>query len=74
MNGLIEDHKIKATPIPSVGMPSITTIGTSEFRDAVTCLYGIVNLSPRIAHRIMRKIIGVYRHLAAISQGSLNDC
>jgi len=42
-----------------------------EYRDAVACLYGIVKLSPRIAHRIMRKIIGVYRSLETISEGNL---
>lgn len=43
----------------------------TEFRDAVACLYGIVKLSPRIAHRIMRRIVGVYRSLETIAGGNL---
>jgi hypothetical protein len=47
------------------------TIGTTEYRDAVACLHGIIELSPRTAHQIMRKIIGVYRNLATIADGDL---
>ena len=46
------------------------TIGTTEYRDAVACLYGIIKLSPRIAHRIMRNIIGIYRGLSKIADGN----
>jgi hypothetical protein len=43
----------------------------TEFRDAVACLHGIIELSPRAAHQIMRKIVGVYRNLATIADGEL---
>jgi hypothetical protein len=55
--------------VPAAERSDTATIGTTEFRDAVACLYGIIQLSPRIAHQIMRKIIGVYRSLAAIANG-----
>jgi hypothetical protein len=42
-----------------------------EYRDAVTCLHGIIELSPRTAHRIMRNIVGVYRSLATIADVEL---
>jgi len=41
----------------------------AEYRSAVACLHGIIELSPRTAHQIMRKIIGVYRSLATIADG-----
>ena len=47
------------------------TIGEAEYRDAVASLHGIIELSPRTAHQIMRKIIGVYRSLATIADGEL---
>jgi hypothetical protein len=47
------------------------TIGEAEYRDAVASLNGIIELSPRTAHQIMRKIIGVYRSLATIADGEL---
>jgi len=43
----------------------------AEYRDAVTCLHGIIELSPRAAHQIMRKIVGVYRSLMTIADGEL---
>jgi hypothetical protein len=43
----------------------------AEYRDAVACLYGIIELSPRTAHQIMRKIVGVYRNLATIADGEM---
>jgi hypothetical protein len=43
----------------------------AEYRDAVACLHGIIELSPRTAHQIMRKIVGVYRSLATIADGEL---
>ena len=43
-------------------------IGT-EYRDAVACLQGIIELSPRTSHRLMKKIVGVYRNLATIADG-----
>ena len=42
-----------------------------EYRDAVACLHAIIELSPRTAHQIMRKIVGVYRNLATIADGEL---
>jgi hypothetical protein len=42
-----------------------------EFRDAVACLHGIIELSPRTAHQIMKKIVGVYRSLVTIADGEL---
>jgi len=38
-----------------------------EYRNAVACLYGILELSPRIGHHIMRKIVSIYRSLADIA-------
>ena len=43
----------------------------TEYRDAVACLHSIVELSPRTAHRLMKKIVGVYRNLATIADGEL---
>jgi len=57
--------------VPAGEQIGITTIGTTEYRDAVACLYGIIKLSPRTAHQIMRKIIGVYRSLALIADGQI---
>lgn len=45
-----------------------SSVNSTEYRNAVACLYGISELSPRIAHQLMRKIIGVYRNLAAIAE------
>jgi len=57
---------------PNIG-PDIGAIGSidTEYRDAVACLHGIVELSPRTAHRLMKKIVGVYRNLATIADGEL---
>ena len=44
---------------------------SAEYHDAVTCLHGIIELSPRTAHRIMRNIIGVHRNLVTIADGEL---
>jgi hypothetical protein len=41
----------------------------AEYRDAVACLHGIIELSPRIAHQIMKRILGVYRSLVTIADG-----
>ena len=49
----------------------VGTIDTTEYREAVSCLHGIIELSPRTAHQIMRKIIGVYRNLSTIADGNL---
>jgi hypothetical protein len=46
-------------------------VGT-DYRNAVACLYGIHKLSPRIAHRIMRKIVRIYRSLAKIADGNMD--
>ena len=43
----------------------------AEYRDAVACLHGIIELSPRAAHRIMKNIAGVYRSLVTIAHGEL---
>jgi hypothetical protein len=43
----------------------------AEYRDAVTCLHQILELCPRTAHQIMRKILGVYRNLVTIADGEL---
>ena len=53
------EEKIDAGPIET------------EYRDAVAYLHGIIELSPRTAHQIMRKIVGVYRSLATIADGEL---
>ena len=43
------------------------TAAPMDFDEAVACLHGIMELSPRAAHQIMRKIFGVYRNLATIA-------
>jgi len=65
-----EDHNIGSDIGPDVGRIDIGRIDT-EYRDAVACLHGIVELSPRTAHRLMKKIVGVYRNLATIADGEL---
>jgi len=59
--------------VPTDEQIDIGTIGTTEYRDAVACLHSIIELSPRTAHQLMRKIIGVYRNLATIAEGELNE-
>ena len=54
--------------IPAEAQSAASTVSGAEYRNAVACLYGISELSPRIAHQMMRKIIGVYRSLAAIAE------
>ena len=54
--------------IPAEAQSATSPISGTEYRNAVACLYGISELSPRIAHQMMRKIIGVYRSLAAIAE------
>ncbi|HET9131118.1 MAG TPA: hypothetical protein VFO86_09235, partial [Terriglobia bacterium] len=45
----------------------VGTVAATEYDEAVACLHGIMELSPRTAHQIMRKIVGVYRNLATIA-------
>ena len=56
--------------IPAEEPIDIGHLGT-EYRDAVASLHGIIELSPRTAHRLMKKIVGVYRNLATIADGEL---
>ena len=60
-----------ANCVPAEEQLEDDAVSAKEYRTAVACLYGIVTLSPRVAHRIMRKIVGVYRSLAWIADGNL---
>jgi len=74
MSKVIQCREVEPAVRDSSGeMSSPLTMAANEYRDAVACLYGIIKLSPRIAHRITRKIIRIYRHLSLISEGRLND-
>lgn len=57
--------------IPAEDQTVAGTIASTEYLDAVACLHGIIELSPRTAHQIMRKIVGVYRSLSTIADGDL---
>ena len=54
--------------IPADVRLAASTFESEEYRNAVACLYAISELSPRVAHQMMRKIVGVYRDLAAIAE------
>jgi hypothetical protein len=71
MGSMISYPKVQADhSIPEAVEPDTAAIG-KEYCDAVACLFGITKLSPRIAHRFMRKIINVYRSLALIANGQI---
>jgi hypothetical protein len=67
MGKLAQNPAIDADWVPAGERSGTDNIGKTEYRDAVACLYGISELSPRIAHQLVRKIIGIYRSLAAIA-------
>lgn len=72
MGNLIQYPEVESADcVPAEEQMDFGTIGTTEYRDAVACLHGILELSPRTAHQIMRKIVGVYRSLATIAGGEL---
>jgi hypothetical protein len=66
-------HFPEAEPVDGVPAEEPSDSGPigTEYLDAVACLHAIVELSPRTAHRLMRKIVGVYRNLATIADGEL---
>jgi hypothetical protein len=71
MGHLIQYTEVESTDcVPAEEQINCSPIG-AEYRDAVTCLHGIIELSPRTAHRIMRNIVGVYRSLATIADVEL---
>jgi hypothetical protein len=70
MGNLIQYPEIESADcVPAEEQTGADVIATTEYRDAVACLNGIVNLSPRTAHQLMRRIVGVYRDLVAIANG-----
>jgi hypothetical protein len=72
MNSMVQYPELEPIDRVRVAERSGTaTIGNTEYRAAVACLYGIVKLSPRVAHRIMRNIIGIYRGLSLIDDGHI---
>ena len=72
MGNLMQYPKMESADfVPTEEQIDFGTIGTTEYRDAVACLHGIIELSPRTAHQLMRKIIGVYRSLATTAEGEL---
>jgi hypothetical protein len=74
MNKLIQNREVgPGVRVHSEKVPGRATLWTKEYSDAVACLYGIIKLSPPIAHRIMKKIIGIYRHLALVSEKPWKD-
>jgi len=71
MGSLIHDSEmVCANCVPAEQEIESGPLG-AEYRDAVTCLHQIIELSPRTAHQIMRKILGVYRNLVTIADGEL---
>ena len=72
MGNMIQYPEAESANCVPAEEPIEDVIIATEYRDAVACLYGIARLSPRIAHRIMRKIIGVYRSLETIAEGNLD--
>jgi hypothetical protein len=71
MGNLIQNPEVAfADCVPAEEQVEFSPIST-EYRDAVTCLHDIIELSPRTAHRIMRNIIGVRRNLVTIADGEL---
>ena len=71
MGNLIHDSEVEcADCVPAEQQIESGTLG-AEYRDAVACLHQIIELSPRTAHQIMRKILGVYRNLVTIADGEL---
>ena len=67
MGKLTQYPEVDANWVPTGERYGTDTIGTTEYRNAVACLFGITKLSPRIAHHLMRKIMGIYRSLAAVA-------
>jgi len=73
MGNWIQNPEVgSADSVPAEEQVELSPIG-AEYRDAVSCLHGIIELSPRTAHRIMRNIVGVYRNLATIAHGELES-